>query len=88
VGAWYEAQYGEPADLADFVATLHELSFVRPSHERPRDLARLVTDGIELLDRELADGQHKLHRSVLHHNRARSWPPWAAAQKPWPSPAT
>ena len=33
VGAWYEAEYGEPADLADFVATLTELRFVRPSHE-------------------------------------------------------
>ena len=30
----------------------------------------LVTGGIELLDRELSDGKHKLHRSVLHHNRA------------------
>jgi hypothetical protein len=30
VSAWYQAEYGEPADLADFVATLRELDFIRP----------------------------------------------------------
>ncbi|HEX5119686.1 MAG TPA: tetratricopeptide repeat protein [Pseudonocardiaceae bacterium] len=31
---------------------------------------RLVTDGLALLDRELAPDEHRLHRSVLRHNRA------------------
>jgi tetratricopeptide (TPR) repeat protein len=30
----------------------------------------LVTAGIRRLDRELPHGEHRLHRSVLHHNRA------------------
>ena len=30
----------------------------------------LVTDGIERLDRELPPDRHRLHRSVLNHNRA------------------
>jgi tetratricopeptide (TPR) repeat protein len=33
---------------------------------------RLVSDGIARLDRELAPEQHRLHRSVLHHNRAQT----------------
>lgn len=28
-GAWYEAEFGEPIDVDDFVETLHELGFVR-----------------------------------------------------------
>jgi hypothetical protein len=31
VAAWYQATYGEPADLGDFVQTLSELHFVRPA---------------------------------------------------------
>jgi tetratricopeptide (TPR) repeat protein len=31
---------------------------------------RLVTDGLALLDRELAPDEHRLHRSVLRYNRA------------------
>jgi tetratricopeptide (TPR) repeat protein len=31
---------------------------------------RLVTEGLELLDAELELGEHRLHRSVLMHNRA------------------
>lgn len=31
---------------------------------------RLVTEGIARLERELRPDQHRLHRSVLHHNRA------------------
>jgi hypothetical protein len=33
VAAWYEAAYGEPADLDDFVATLDDLGFIRPPGE-------------------------------------------------------
>jgi tetratricopeptide (TPR) repeat protein len=33
---------------------------------------RLVTVGIELLDRELTPSEHRLHRSVLHRNRAQA----------------
>ncbi len=31
---------------------------------------RLVTEGLELLDRELGPDEHRLHRSVLMHNKA------------------
>jgi hypothetical protein len=31
VASWYQDTYGEPADIEDFVATLHDLGFVRAS---------------------------------------------------------
>jgi tetratricopeptide (TPR) repeat protein len=37
---------------------------------RPQEALRLVTEGLARLDRELAPGDHLLHRSVLVHNRA------------------
>ena len=37
---------------------------------RPLEALRLVTEGIERLDRELGPDAHRLHRSVLVHNRA------------------
>ncbi|MBC3839697.1 hypothetical protein GXW82_04050 [Streptacidiphilus sp. 4-A2] len=36
----------------------------------PQAALTLVEDGIALLDRELTPDQHRLHRSVLHHNRS------------------
>jgi tetratricopeptide (TPR) repeat protein len=38
---------------------------------RPQEALRLVTEGIERLNRELGPGEHGLHRSVLVHNRSR-----------------
>jgi tetratricopeptide (TPR) repeat protein len=37
---------------------------------RPEEALRLVDEGIARLDRELPPDRHRLHRSVLHHNRA------------------
>ena len=37
---------------------------------RPQEALRLVTEGLDRLDRELGPGEHLLHRSVLLHNRA------------------
>ena len=37
---------------------------------RPQEALRLVTEGIERLDKELEPGEHLLHRSVLLYNRA------------------
>jgi hypothetical protein len=40
VARWYREEYGEPADIADFVETLRELDFVRPKEaqaEEPHD---------------------------------------------------
>jgi hypothetical protein len=34
---WYQAAYGEPVDIDDFVATLHDLGFIRPAGEEPAD---------------------------------------------------
>ena len=36
----------------------------------PQAALTLVENGIALLDRELTPDQHRLHRSVLHHNRS------------------
>lgn len=33
--AWYESQFDEPVDLDDFVATLHELGFIRDNAQQP-----------------------------------------------------
>jgi hypothetical protein len=33
--SWYQAAYGEPADLADFVSVLDELEFLRPAGPPP-----------------------------------------------------
>ncbi|WP_329172570.1 tetratricopeptide repeat protein [Streptomyces sp. NBC_01477] len=37
---------------------------------RPESALRLVEDGIAQLDSALTPDQHRLHRSVLHHNRS------------------
>lgn len=33
VAGWYQAEYGEPVDIADFVETLRSLDFLRPQNE-------------------------------------------------------
>jgi len=34
---WYRATFGEPVDMADFVATLHDLGFVKVDGEKPAE---------------------------------------------------
>ncbi|GLW34290.1 tetratricopeptide repeat protein [Actinoplanes regularis] len=46
------------------------LALVAAHDGAPDEALRLVEDGIDRLDRELDDGQHALHRSVLRHNRS------------------
>ncbi|MCU7723849.1 tetratricopeptide repeat protein [Actinoplanes sp. KI2] len=46
------------------------LALVATHDGSPDEALRLVEDGIDRLDRELDDGQHALHRSVLRHNRS------------------
>ncbi|GIE91012.1 tetratricopeptide repeat protein [Actinoplanes regularis] len=46
------------------------LALVATHDGAPDEALRLVEDGIDRLDRELDDGQHALHRSVLRHNRS------------------
>jgi hypothetical protein len=38
VATWYQAMYGEPADIEDFVDTLRDLGFVRPEGEVPAEI--------------------------------------------------
>jgi hypothetical protein len=38
---WYRAEFGEPVDMADFIATLRELGFVRNDSDQPTEPARL-----------------------------------------------
>ncbi len=38
VAAWYQAAYGEPADINDFVDTLRDLGFIRPDAEYPAEI--------------------------------------------------
>lgn len=35
VSTWYQAMYGEPADVDDFLATLRGLAFIRPDQDAP-----------------------------------------------------
>ncbi|GAA0587113.1 hypothetical protein GCM10010172_85250 [Paractinoplanes ferrugineus] len=46
------------------------LALVATHDGEPDEALRLVEDGIDRLDRELDDGRHALHRSVLRHNRS------------------
>jgi tetratricopeptide (TPR) repeat protein len=45
-------------------------ALIEAHRRRPEEALRLVTEGLARLDRELAPGEHLLHRSVLLHNRA------------------
>ncbi|MEE4544528.1 tetratricopeptide repeat protein [Streptomyces sp. V4-01] len=46
------------------------LALIEAHRGNPQAALRLVTSGIETLDRELGAEEHQLHRSVLRHNRA------------------
>lgn len=45
------------------------LALIESRLGRPDEAIRLVTEGLERLDRELEPGEHMLHRSVLLYNR-------------------
>jgi hypothetical protein len=38
VAAWYEATYGETADIDDFIETLRDLGFIRPDDDVPAEI--------------------------------------------------
>lgn len=46
------------------------LALIEGHRGRPLKALELVTQGMAALDRELGDGEHSLHRSVLRYNRA------------------
>ncbi|MFI0899726.1 tetratricopeptide repeat protein [Streptomyces sp. NPDC020983] len=46
------------------------LALIEAHRGRPLEALELVTQGMAALDRELGEGEHNLHRSVLRHNRA------------------
>ncbi|WP_267397242.1 MULTISPECIES: tetratricopeptide repeat protein [unclassified Sphingomonas] len=46
------------------------LAFLRVRQGRPRDAIELCQTGSTLLERVLAEDEHRLHRSVLHYNTA------------------
>lgn len=46
------------------------LALIETHLKSPFESLRLVTEGLERLDRELNPDEHRLHRSVLRHNRA------------------
>ncbi|ACU72637.1 TPR repeat-containing protein [Catenulispora acidiphila DSM 44928] len=46
------------------------LALVEMHQGSPEEALRLVSDCIAQLDREMEPGEYRLHRSVLHHNRA------------------
>ena len=46
------------------------LALIEAHRGRPESALALVTEGMAQLDRDLGEGQHELHRSVLRHNRA------------------
>ena len=61
----------EPADRAFHTVFMSNGKALVEMHLRdPHAALALVENGIALLDEELAPGQHRLHRSVLHHNRS------------------
>jgi tetratricopeptide (TPR) repeat protein len=62
----------DPQDRA-FYTAFHQngLALVEMHRGDLRESLRLVTSSIELLERELPEDKHRLHHSVLFHNRAR-----------------
>lgn len=46
------------------------LALVEMHQGSPEEALRLVSNCIEQLDRDMEPGEYRLHRSVLHHNRA------------------
>jgi tetratricopeptide (TPR) repeat protein len=50
------------------VFTLNGLAFVRHRQGRPEEALELCQTGFDTLGRQLADSEHKLHRSVLLYN--------------------
>lgn len=62
----------DPAERAfQTVFNQNGLAFVELRLGALKEAHRLVTQGLARLDRELPPGRHRLHRSVLVHNRAR-----------------
>lgn len=62
----------DPAQRAfQTVFNQNGLAFVEMRRGELDEAHRLVTQGLARLDRELSSGRHRLHRSVLVHNRAR-----------------
>lgn len=60
-----------PADHAFYSVFIENgLAFLRVRQGRPRDAIELCRSGFELLERVLADDEHRLHRSVLQYNTA------------------
>lgn len=49
---------------------MNGLALIELNLQHPEEALRLVTEGIEHLDRELGPDAYQLHRSVLLHNRA------------------
>ena len=66
------SQFEDPAERA-FHTVFHQngLAFVEMHMGNLSTALRLVNEGLARLDRELPEGRHRLHRSVLVHNRAK-----------------
>jgi tetratricopeptide (TPR) repeat protein len=63
-------QWPDPAERAFHVVFNENGRALIEMHQgQPLAALRFVSDGLDRLDRELAPGEHQLHRSVLAHNR-------------------